>query len=168
MKQCNDNIIQKLLLISINLTQVMNTGILEYCSLVWAGAANFYFDMLDKIQKLVRLLLLLLLPLLNPRLIVELQSGQVYFIVITQLDVHLNQLNLFHFLILVAGSLAILTGCMIFFSIPRWYQDVYVNRFSLHAVTRQNSVSAECSPLMYDLHGVKTRVNRHLLSLGSY
>ena len=44
------------------------------------------------------LLALHLLPLLNPCLIFEMQPGQVFTIGITFVDVHLNQLNLFHFL----------------------------------------------------------------------
>ena len=40
--------------------------------------------------------------------------------------------------------------------------------FFLHTGRLWNSLSAECFQLTYDLNGLKSRVNRHLLSLGSF
>ena len=53
-------------------------------------------------------------------------------------------------------------------TIPRCYKDVYVNS-SFPCVARLwNSVPIECFPLTYDLNGFKSRINRHLLTVGSF
>ena len=48
-------------------------------------------------------------------------------------------------------------------TIPRFYKDVYVNRFFPHTARLLNSLPIEFSPLIYDLSGFKSRINRHLL-----
>ena len=52
-------------------------------------------------------------------------------------------------------------------TIPRCYKDVYVNSFFPHTARLWNSLSIECFPLTYDLNGFKSRINRHLLAVGS-
>ena len=52
--------------------------------------------------------------------------------------------------------------------IPRYYKDVYVNSFLPHTSQLWNSLSIECFPLIYDLSRFKSRINRHLLSVGSF
>ena len=47
-------------------------------------------------------------------------------------------------------------------NIPRWYKDVYVNSFFPCTARLWNSMPIECSPLTYDLNGLKSRINRHL------
>ena len=60
------------------------------------------------------------------------------------------------------------TLCDFFVTIPRCYKDVYVNSsFPLRA-RLWNSLSIECFSLTYDLSGFKYRINRHLLTLGSF
>ena len=59
------------------------------------------------------LLALHLLLLLNPCLTVEIQPAEVFSIGISAVDVHLNWLNWFHFLIFMGGPLVILKDCMI-------------------------------------------------------
>ena len=109
----------------------------------------------------VGLLVLHLLPLLNPWLI--------FSISITLVDVHLNWLNWFPFLILEGDLLVILMDCMIFFAtIPRCYKDVYVNSFFPQTARLWNSLPIECFPLTYDLSSFKSRINRHLLTVGSF
>ena len=53
-------------------------------------------------------------------------------------------------------------------TIPRCYKDVYVNSFFPHTARLWNSLPIECFPLTYDLSGFKSRVNRHLLTVGSF
>ena len=92
-------------------------------------------------------LLLHLLPLLKPWLINEMYLSQVFFIGITLVDVHLNWLNWFCSLILLAGSLIFQTICMLFlspFTARLW-----------------NSFPIECFPLTYDLNVFKSRIKRH-------
>ena len=53
-------------------------------------------------------------------------------------------------------------------TIPRCYQDVYVNRFFPHTARLWNSLPIEYFPLNYDLSDFKSRINRHLLTVGSF
>ena len=87
---------------------------------VWASAPKCYLDMLDKdklqLNAYVGLLFLPLIFHLKPWFIVKMQPAQVFSIGISLVDVHLNWLNGFHFLILMGGPLVILTGCKMFLS----------------------------------------------------
>ena len=53
-------------------------------------------------------------------------------------------------------------------TISRCYKDVYVNSFFPHTARLWNSLPIECFPLTYDITGFKSRINRHLLTLGSF
>ena len=53
-------------------------------------------------------------------------------------------------------------------TIPRRYKDVYVNSFFPRTARPWNSLPIECFPLTYDLSGFKSRINRHLLTVGSF
>ena len=53
-------------------------------------------------------------------------------------------------------------------TIPRCYKDVYVNSFFPRTARLWNSLPIECFPLTYDLSGFKSRINRHLLTVGSF
>ena len=48
------------------------------------------------------------------------------------------------------------------------YKDVYVNSFFPRTARFWNSLLIECLPLTYDLSGFKSRINRHLLTAGSF
>ena len=52
--------------------------------------------------------------------------------------------------------------------IPRCYKDVYVDSFFNGTARPWNSLTLECFPLTYDLSGFKYRINRHLLTVGSF
>ena len=65
------------------------------------------------------------------------------------------------------GLLVFVIDCMIFFS-----PYLNVTRMSMSAVSvltarLWNSLPIECFPLAYDLNGCKSRINRHILSVGS-
>ena len=51
--------------------------------------------------------------------------------------------------------------------IPRCYKDVYVKSLFPCTARLWNSLSIECFPLTYDLSGFNSRINRHLLTVGS-
>ena len=51
---------------------------------------------------------------------------------------------------------------------PRCYKDVYVNSFFPHRAKFWTSLPIECFPLTYDLSGFKSRIIRHLLTVGSF
>ena len=53
-------------------------------------------------------------------------------------------------------------------TIPRCYKDVYVNSFIPRTARLWNSLPIECFPLTYDLSGFKSRINRYLLTVGSF
>ena len=55
-----------------------------------------------------------------------------------------------------------------FVTIPRFYKDVYVNSFFPCTAKLWNSLPIECFTLTYDLSGIKSRINRHLLTVGSF
>ena len=53
-------------------------------------------------------------------------------------------------------------------TIPRCYKDVYVNSFFPRTDRLWNSLAIECFPLTFNLNGFKSRINRHLLNVGSF
>ena len=53
-------------------------------------------------------------------------------------------------------------------TISRCYKDVYVNSFFLRIARLWNCLPIECFPLTYDLNGFKSRINRYLLTVGSF
>ena len=88
----------------------------EYCCHVWAGAPSCYLELLDKLQKRIcrtvgPSLAASLEPLAHRRNVTSLSLFYRYLV-----DVHLNWLNWFHFLILEGDLLVILIDCMIFLS----------------------------------------------------
>ena len=50
-------------------------------------------------------------------------------------------------------------------TIPTCHIDVQVNRFFPHTAKLWNSLPIECFPLTCDLSGLKSRINRHLLTV---
>ena len=53
-------------------------------------------------------------------------------------------------------------------TIHRCYKDVYVNSFFPRTVRHWNSLPIEYFPLAYNISGFKSRINRHLLTVGSF
>ena len=53
-------------------------------------------------------------------------------------------------------------------TIPRCYKDIYVNSFFPCTAKLWNSLPIECLSLTYDLIGFKSRINRRLLTVGSF
>ena len=53
-------------------------------------------------------------------------------------------------------------------TIPRCYKDVYVNSFFPRTARLWISLPIECFPLTYNLSGFKSKINRHLLTVGSF
>ena len=53
-------------------------------------------------------------------------------------------------------------------TIPRYYKDVYVNSFFPCTIRLWDLLPIECFSLNYDLNGFKSRINRHLLTVGSF
>ena len=143
---------------------------MEYCCHVWAGAPSCHFELLDKLQRQIcgtvgPSFAASLEPLAHRRNVASLS----FFIGITLVDVLLNWFNWFHFLFLEGGLLVILIDCMFFLS-----PFLDVTRMSMSTVSflaqlgLWNSLAIECFPLTYNLNGFKSRINRHLLTVGSF
>ena len=142
---------------------------MEYCCHVWAGAPSCYLELLDKLQKRIcrtvgPSLAASLEPLAHCRNVVSLSICYRYYF--GRCSSELAQLVP---LILEGDILVILIDCMIFFvTIPRCYKDVYVNSFFPRTGRLWNSLPIECFPLTFDLSGFKSRINRYLLTVGSF
>ena len=53
-------------------------------------------------------------------------------------------------------------------TIPRCYKNVYVNSFFPRTARLWNSLPTECFYSIYNLNGFMSRINRHLLTVGSF
>ena len=89
---------------------------MEYCYHLWAGASSCCLELLDKLQKRIcrtvgPSLSASLEPLAHCWNVASLSLFYRWLV-----DIHLNWLNLFLFLILKVGLLVILIDCMIFLS----------------------------------------------------
>ena len=143
---------------------------MEYCCHVWAGAPSCYLDLLDKLQKRIY-------KIIGPSLAASLEP----------LGHHRNvaSLSLFsrYYFGRYSSELARLVPLPFsrgrstrysdrrhdfYVTIPRCYKDVYVNRFFSCTAKLWNSLPVECFPLSYDRSGFKSRINRHLLTVGSF
>ena len=91
--------------------------------------------------------------MLNLWLIIDMQA--------TLVDVHLNWLNWFPFLILVAGPLVILIGCMIFLSPFLYVIRISTSTVSFLTLLDSGILCLQNTFLWHDLNGFKSRVNRH-------
>ena len=143
---------------------------MEYCCHVWPGAPSCYLDLLDKLQKRIcRIvgpsLVASLKPLAHPRNVVSLSLFYRFYF--GRCSSELAQLVLFPF---SRGRATRYSERLHDFSvtIPRCYKDVYVNSFFPRTAKLWNSLPIECFPLTYGLSGFKSRINRHLLTVGSF
>ena len=99
------------------------------------------------------LLVLHLLPLLNPWLIAEMQPAKIFSIGINVVDVHLNWLNWFQFLILERSSCYSDRLQDFSVKISKCYKDVYINSFFPRTARLWNFLPEECFLLTHDLNG---------------
>ena len=143
---------------------------MEYCCHVWAGAPSCYLDLLDKLQKRIcRIvgpsLAASLEPLAHRRNVASLSLSYRYYF--GRCSSELAQLVPFPF---SRRRSTRHSDRLHDFSvtIPRCYKDVYVNSFFPRTAKLWNSLPTECFPLTYDLSDFKFKVNRHLLTVGSF
>ena len=143
---------------------------MEYCCHVWAGAPSWYLELLDKLQKRIcrtvgPSLAASLKPLAHRRNVASLSLFYRYYF--GRCSSELAQLlplpysrerstrysyRLHDFSVII----------------PRFYKDVYVNSFFPCTARLWNFLPIECFPLTYDLSGFKSRINRYLLTVGSF
>ena len=138
---------------------------MENCCYVSAGAPSCYLELLDKVQQGIW-------RTFGPSLAVSLKpldhrwnaASLVFSVGITFVIVHLK---CFHFLILEGGLLVILIQYMI---LSPFLDVIRMSVSSLFSRTSSlwNSLPIECFALIYNLNGFKSRINRHLLTTGSF
>ena len=143
---------------------------MEYCCHVWAGAPSCYLGLLDKLQKRIcRIVGPSLADCVEPlghRLNMATLS-LFYGYYFGRCSAEVAQLVPFPF---SRGRSTRYSDRLHGFSvtIPRCYKDVYVNSFFTCTAKLWNSLPIECFPLTYDICGFKSRINRHLLTVGSF
>ena len=141
---------------------------MEYCCHVWAGAPSCYLELLDKLQKRICRTVGLSLaaslePLAHRQNVASLSLFYRYYF--GRCSFELAQM------VLLPYSRGISTRHSdrlqdFSVTIPRCYKDVYFNSFFPRTARLWNSLPIECFPLTYDLNGIKSRISRHLLTLG--
>ena len=122
-------------------------------------------------NKYTGLLVLHLLLLLNPWLIVVMWSAEVFSISRYYFCRCSSELAQFVSLPFSQGRSIRYSDRLYDFTVTiprRCYKDGYVNSFFPQTAGLQNSQPIECFPLTYNLNGFKSRINRHLLTVGSF
>ena len=143
---------------------------MEYCCHVWAGAHSCYLELLDKPQKRI-------CRTVVPSLAASVKSSA------HRRNVANLRLFYRYYFGRCASELAQLVplpysrGRSTRYSdrlhdfsvtIPRCYKDTYVNSFFPRKARLWNSLPIECFPLTYDRNGFKSRINRYILTVGSF
>ena len=143
---------------------------MEYCCHVWAGAPSCYLELLDKLQKRIcrtvgPSLAASLEPLAHRQNVASLSLFYRYYF--GRCSSELAQLVPLPF---SWGRSTCYSDRLHDFSvtIPRCYKDVCVSSFFPCTARIWNFLLIECFPLTYNLNGFKSRINRHLLTVGSF
>ena len=143
---------------------------MEYCCHVWAGAPSCYLKLLGKLQSQIwrtvgPSLAASLEPFGHCRNVASLTLFYRYYF--GRCSSELSQLVSLPF---SRGRSTHYSDRLhnFFVIIPRCYKDVYVGSFFPHTTRLWNSLPVECFPLTYNLNGFKSRINRHLLTVGSF
>ena len=142
---------------------------MEYHCHVWAGASSWYLELLEKLQKRICRVVgpwftASLEPLAHCWNVASWSLSYRYYFgscssELAQLAPPFSQ-----------GRSTCYSDRWHDFSvtISRCYKDFYVNSFFPRTARPWNSLPIECFPLTYDLSGVKSRISRHLLTVGSF
>ena len=143
---------------------------MEYCYHVWTDAPSCYLELLDKLQKRIcrtvgPSLVASLKPLAHCRNVAALSIFYRYYF--GRCSSELTELVPIPY----CGGMPTHYSDRLhdfFVTIPRCYKDLYVNSFFPRTARPWNSLPLECFPLTYDLSGFKSRINRYLLTVGSF
>ena len=143
---------------------------MEYCCQVWAGVPSCYLEFLDELQNRIcrnvgPSLAAYLEHLLYRQNLTSLNLFYRYYF--SRCSSELPQLVP---LLFSRGSSTRYSHMLYDFSvtIPRCYKNVYVSSFFPRTVKLWNSLPIEFFPLTYDLSKFKSRINRHLLTVGFF
>ena len=147
----------------------MGSCIEHYCH-AWAGNPSFYFKLLDKLQRQIY-------RTFGPSLAASLKPLAHCWNVASLSPFYRYCFGRCSFELAQLGPLPYSWGRSSRYSdrlhdfsvtIPRCCMDVYINSFFPHTARLCNSLPVEYFPLTYDLNGFKSRINRHLLTVGSF
>ena len=140
---------------------------MEYCCHVKAAAPSCYLELLDKLQKRTcwtvgPSLIVFLEPLAHRR---NIASLSVLYRSLYRCSSELAELVPLPY---SRGRCTRYSDRLHGFSvtIPRCYNDVYVNSFCPRTARFWNSLPIEFFLLTYDLKSFKSKINRHLLTVG--
>ena len=143
---------------------------MEYCCLVLAVAPSCYLELLDKLQKQIcrtvgPSVAASLEPLAHHRNVASLSLFYRYYF--GRCSSELAQLVPLPY---SRGRSTRYSNRLHDFSVTicRCYKDVYVNNFFPRTARLWNSLPIECFPLTYDPSGFKCRINRYILTVGSF
>ena len=143
---------------------------MEYCCRVWADAPSCYLELLEKLQKRICRTVGLSLaaslePLAHRRNVAS--SSLFYRYYFGRCSSELAHLVPLPF---SRGRSTRYSERLHDFSVTftRCYKDVYVNSLFPRAARLWNSLPIESFPLTYHLSGFKSRIDRHLLTVGSF
>ena len=139
---------------------------MKYCCYLWAGVPSCQLELLDKLRKRIcRTVAPSLEPVANRGIIASLSVFYRYYF--GRCSSELARLVPLPF---SRGMSTRYSDRLHDFSItiPRCYKNVYVNSFFPRTARRWNSLPVECFPLINNLNGFKSRINRHLLTVGSF
>ena len=143
---------------------------MEYCCHAWAGAPSCYLELLDKLQKRICRAIGPSLaasrePLAHRRNLASLSLFYRYYF--GRCSSELAQLVPHPY---SRGRSNLYSDRLHDFSvtISRCYKDVCVNSFFPRTARLWISLPIESFPLTYDLSGFKSRINRYLLTVGSF
>ena len=143
---------------------------IEYCCHVWAGAPICYLESLDKLQKRIYTtvgpsLAASLEPLAHCQNVASLSLFYRYYF--GRCSSELAQLVPLPY---SRGRPTRYSDRLHDFSVTilRCYKDVYVNSFFPRTARLWNSLPIKCFFLIYDLSDFKSRINRYLLTAGSF
>ena len=143
---------------------------MEYCCHVWASAPSCYLELLDKLQKRIcrtvgPSIAASLEPLAHRRNVANLSLFYRYYF--GRCSSELAQLVPLPY---SRGRSTRYSDRLHDFSvtIPKCYKDVYVSSLFPRTARLWNSLPIECFPLTYNLSGFKSRINRYLLTVGSF
>ena len=141
---------------------------MEYCCHVWTGAPSCYLDLLGKLQKqtcrtVVPSLASSLEPLAHCQNVASVSLFYRYYF--GRYSSELAQLVPPPY---SPGRCTCYSDRLHYSSvtIPRCYKYVYINSFFPHTAAILNSLAPKCFLLTQDLNGIKSRINRHLLTVG--
>ena len=140
---------------------------MEYCCNVWASIPSCYLELLGKLQKRI-------CRTVGPSLATSLEP-----LAHCQNVASLSLFCMYYFsrclskLVQLVSLLFFSTLCFdrlhdFSVTILRCYKGVYVNSFFPRTARLWNSLPIECFPLTFELNGFKSRINRNLLTLGSF